>query len=150
MVHSAAGREAPLMLLRIAMSAALIVLSLGSPASAATEAAAQPVAVDDVINVTAGMTFTLAAPGVLANDQNVPPNAGAGWQTLPPAGLMLNGDGGIAYQVPKNASGTMTFTYCILDLPGSSAAQCISNNATITVHVASPVAVDDVFDVVPG
>ncbi|PZF81897.1 hypothetical protein C1I92_18890, partial [Jiangella anatolica] len=86
--------------------------------------------VDDSIEVVAGTTFELPAPGVLVNDENIAPGAVVQWQTTPPEGLTLRADGGIDYEVPVDASGTASFQYCILDLPGTPAARCISNLAT--------------------
>ncbi|PZF79476.1 hypothetical protein C1I92_31035 [Jiangella anatolica] len=105
---------------------------------------------DDSIEVVAGTTFELPAPGVLVNDENIAPGAVVQWQTTPPEGLTLRADGGIDYEVPVDASGTASFQYCILDLPGTPAARCISNLATVTVHIASPVLVDDSIEVVAG
>ena len=124
---------------------ALVLLVTANPAHAAA-----PVAVDDTISAVAGTTFTLPAPGVLANDTDVPPGAGVHWQSAPPVGLTLASDGGISYVVPANAAGTYTFTYCVLDLPGSPLAVCISNLATVTVRVAGPHTVDDAYTVVAG
>jgi LPXTG-motif cell wall-anchored protein len=118
-----------------------------SPGAALAKA---PVTMDDSYNVVAGTTFTVAAPGVLANDTGVVPGAMAHWQTNPPPGFTLHGDGSITYVVPPGASGTASFTYCIVDLPNSPNAQCVSNLATVTVHIATPVVVDDTYDVVAG
>jgi LPXTG-motif cell wall-anchored protein len=122
-----------------------MVLTGGTPAFAAA-----PVAADDTFNVVAGTTFTAAAPGVLGNDSSLPPGAGVHWQSSPPTGFTLNTDGSVSYVVPKAATGTASFTYCILDLPGSPTAQCISNLATVTIHIASPVTADDSYNVVAG
>jgi LPXTG-motif cell wall-anchored protein len=109
-----------------------------------------PVTANDTYAVVAGTTFTLPAPGVLVNDTGVAPGAEVHWQTSPPAGFTLADDGGVTYVVPAAASGTASFTYCVVDLPDSPSAQCVSNLATVTVHIAAPITVDDTYDVVAG
>jgi LPXTG-motif cell wall-anchored protein len=115
-----------------------------------TVTVAAPVAKNDSYSVIAGTTFTVPAPGVLGNDENLAPNASVHWQSPPPQGFTLNDNGSVTYVVPVDATGTASFTYCVLDLPGSPQAQCVSNKATVTLTITGPQAVDDTYEVTPG
>jgi LPXTG-motif cell wall-anchored protein len=110
-----------------------------------------PEAKDDTYAVPAGMFYSIPASlGVLSNDTNVPPGTIASWQQPPPAGLTLNDDGGITWAVP-NTPGVYTFPYCVLAFPADPGRRsCISEDATVTLTVATPVAVDDAYTVAPG
>lgn len=109
-----------------------------------------PRANDDAVFTVAGNTLVRPAPGVLENDTGLPPNPVVHWQTPPPAGFALADDGAFRYDVPANAAGTYSFTYCVLDRADSPDARCISNRATVSVRVVGADLVDDEYTVEPG
>lgn len=107
-----------------------------------------PTAVPDAYTVVAGQTLTVPAPGVLANDLNV--SAGtlvAAGQSNGGSNPLLEENGALTWTPAIDAAGVHTFKYCIMR-PGPPA--CITDYATFTITVATPVAVDDAYTVAPG
>lgn len=95
-----------------------------------------PLVSDDNYSTPAGITLTVAAPGFLTNDTNVPEPA---WITFltsfaHSADFDLNDDGSITYVPAAGFSGTDTATYCIT----GDEDDCWSNTATITITVVAP------------
>ncbi|WP_223694129.1 Ig-like domain-containing protein [Leifsonia poae] len=99
-------------------------------------AASAPVAVSDAYTIQVGQTLSVGAPGVLANDTDVPPGAIAklvggtfsrGVGTLSP-------NGALTYAPSTNVPGTDVIAYCVADAGGT----CLSPNGFITVTVAVP------------
>ena len=125
--------------------------SLGSCASnkaTVTITVATPVANDDAYTTAVGTTLTMTGPGLLANDENVPPNSRAVSGGVFPANGMVqfDNDGGFIYTPDSGFTGTNTFNYCI---EGGGVGSCASNKATVTITVVAaipPVAVPDEFD----
>jgi hypothetical protein len=92
-----------------------------------------PVAADDAYSTTAGMPLTVAAPGVLANDN---PNGGGTLtaqlvSTVPSGTLTLGADGGFTYAPAGGFTGAATFTYSANNANGT------SNVAIVTITVGS-------------
>lgn len=114
-----------------------------------TVTAAPPVAANDTYTAELGQTLTVAAPGVLANDQN--PGGGALTALLieePVEGtLALNANGSFTYTSSAELPTQDHFTYVAQD-------GLTSNVATVTINVLDPngppVAVDDSYIVLAG
>ena len=106
-----------------------------------------PVAIDDAdYEVDAGATLTVAAPGVLANDDDTDGDT----LTAQFVGGALNGtlslasNGGFSYAPNPGFSGEDAFTYRVRDTFGN-----LSNTATVTITVTAvneaPIAEDDAY-----
>jgi VCBS repeat-containing protein len=104
-----------------------------------------PAAADDTYRTAEDTVLTVAAPGVLANDNDVDSTTlTAAVVTGPNHGtLTLNLDGSFAYTPAANFSGSDSFTYRASD--GSLS----SSSATVTITVSAvndaPAAADDVY-----
>ena len=100
-----------------------------STTSAANQA---PVAVDDTYTTAQGVTLTVPAPGVLANDSD--PDGDpiiVGMSTNPSNGtLILGADGGFTYVPNQGFSGTDSFTYMAHD-----PSDAMSGWTTVTITV---------------
>jgi len=109
---------------------------------------APPAAQADVYSVGAGATFTIPAPGVLAND--IDPESGpltAVVATNPGKGsLTLQPNGSFSYTSNPGFAGSDTFTYRASD------GTTVSNDATVTIVVTNtaPVAQADVYPITAG
>jgi VCBS repeat-containing protein len=103
-----------------------------------------PVAVADAYSVTQGITLTVAAPGVLANDSDGDgDDLTAVLDTDVTSGtLTLNADGSFTYTPDAGFAGTDSFTYHANDGTDD------SNIATVTLAVtnSAPVAVADEYE----
>jgi hypothetical protein len=95
-----------------------------------------PVVSDDNYSTPPGVTLTVAAPGYLANDQNLPELASIIFLTsfAHSSDVDVNEDGSINYVPAAGFSGTDTATYCI----EADGGDCWSNTATITISVVVP------------
>lgn len=114
-----------------------------------TSGPAGPVAVDDTYSTPAGTTLNVHAPGILANDTGVTSTEGSGIQAVPAHGLIaVAADGSFSYTPTARFIGTDSFSYCIAEKAPDS--PCLSNTATVTIHVTGPTAVDDNFTVLAG
>ena len=91
-----------------------------------------PVAVDDAYTTPPNQQTVVAAPGVLANDQDVPADTlTASLLSGPSSGsLTLNANGSFSYSPQAGFTGEVSFTYRVTDSDGA-----ISNNATVTLSV---------------
>lgn len=92
-----------------------------------------PVAVDDAYTGVENQTLTIAAPGVMANDENL---TGANVVSVvvadPSHGVVaLNGDGSFSYTPDPGFNGLDTFTYHLTD------GEFVSNTATVRITVAT-------------
>ncbi|MGV8049612.1 MAG: Ig-like domain-containing protein [Anaerolineaceae bacterium] len=115
-----------------------------------------PVAVNDVYETDQDVVLEVAAPGVLANDTDQDPYDVFTAETKdePLHGtLVLNADGSFTYTPDLGFFGTDTFTYWMTSVPGPEKVGTDLANpyidwatVTITVHLAAPVAVDDVYE----
>jgi Bacterial Ig domain len=109
---------------------------------AVAAAAPAPVAANDSYNTAYGQALTVAAPGVLANDNT---NGGGALSAALVAGpasgtVSLSASGGFTYTPPSGFSGAATFTYRASNTNG------LSNSATVTVTVGSaPTAANDSY-----
>jgi len=126
----------------------------GNAANAATtsfnivvKATAPQAVIDPVIgSVFQGKVLTVAAPGVLENDQSnvLPPNDGLTAQLVSDVShgtLALNANGGFSYTPAAGFSGDDSFSYKAIDSTGSA-----SNTVTATITVianTAPTAVAD-------
>ena len=99
-----------------------------------------PSARTDAYSVNAGATLTVAASGVLANDQENGTGALTTALVTPPGqgALTFGADGGFTFTAPTTP-GTVTFTYRALNSNATSAPARV----LITVLPVPPVAVDD-------
>jgi hypothetical protein len=105
-----------------------------------------PVAVNDAYSTPVGSMLNVTAPGILANDSGATSTQGSGIQAVPSHGLVaVAADGSFTYTPAARFTGTDTFSYCIA--PKAPDAPCLSNTATVTLHVTGPTAVDDHFTV---
>jgi hypothetical protein len=107
-----------------------------------------PLLSDDAYTTPLGTTLTVAAPGFLGNDANVPDSPLITFSTsfAHSSDFDLNVDGSITYAPAAGFSGTDTATYCIVgDGDG-----CWSNTATITITVVAPVIVTTPAAVTPA
>jgi len=95
-----------------------------------------PVAHEDTYNATQGLTLTVAAPGVLANDTDVDGDAIFALLVSAPAhgALTLNADGSFVYTPAAGFAGADSFTYRASDV----SAQSIPVLVTINVTPATP------------
>jgi len=91
-----------------------------------------PVAVDDAYSVLLDQQLVIAAPGVLANDQDVPADSlTASLVSGPSSGsLTLNANGSFSYTPQTGFIGEVSFTYRATDSDGA-----LSNTATVTLTV---------------
>ncbi|TMA65570.1 MAG: tandem-95 repeat protein, partial [Deltaproteobacteria bacterium] len=108
-----------------------------------------PVAVNDFYSVDKDTVFSIAAPGVLGNDNDLDTQAGGLTAMLvnPPANaanFTLNPDGSFTYTPAVNFTGADSFTYKTND--GSND----SNEATVTIAVLpannAPIATNDFYN----
>jgi VCBS repeat-containing protein len=95
-----------------------------------------PIPANDEFSTTPGTALTIAAPGILANDEDVEDNSLV-VLTTPVTGvahgtLTLNSDGGFTYTPADGFTGTDTFTYRISDGTDPS----VPATVTITVEAA--------------
>ena len=101
----------------------------------------------DAYSTVQGMTLTVDAPGVLANDSN--PGGGdlfvADFTEPANGDLLLNEDGSFSYTPDTGFSGTDSFTYAVTDGYNVSA----STTVTLTVY-SIPVAVADNYTAING
>jgi hypothetical protein len=125
--------------------------SAGAPAArpAALAAPGDPVASDDEYTTTVGTILTVAAPGFLGNDTDLP--AGSSYRRLADAdhnaANSFSPDGAFSYTPDDGFVGDDSYTYCIS--PSFGGGDCLSNIATILIHVVPlPVAVDDTYSTV--
>src|SRR5262249_23634009 len=102
---------------------------------------APPIANDDSYSSTANNPFTMASPGVLANDTDADGDTLSAVAMSRPAhgSLVWGADGSCTYAPDHNFAGADSFTYVASD--GTSR----SNVANVTIDVAStpPIAADD-------
>ena len=104
-----------------------------------------PVAYGDAYAARAGVTLSVAAPGVLANDADPDGDPLAAALASGPAHgtLALRADGSFAYTASAAFAGTDTFTYAASD------GRLLSGPVTVTLAVAAPnqppVAANDTF-----
>lgn len=120
--------------LSVAVAATLAIVA-GCLLVAASPAWAAAVAVDDAYGTASGTTLTVPAPGVLANDTGLPPNARATMASGVPANadaFQLGTDGSLSYTPRTGFNGTDTFKYCV---EGGGLGSCQSNAATVTITV---------------
>ncbi len=92
-----------------------------------------PVALNDTYAITGNVQRTIAAPGVLANDQDPDGDTltASGPTTSTNGGnVTVNADGSFTYNPPPGFTGTDTFTYTVTD-PGG-----LTDTATVTLNVA--------------
>lgn len=107
-------------------------------------AASVPTALNDSYATPVNTPLTVAAPGVLANDNS---NGGgamtASLETGPASGtLVLNSNGGFTYTPSSGFSGAVTFTYRVSNTVGA------GNVATVTITVSTgpvPTAANDAY-----
>jgi VCBS repeat-containing protein len=104
-----------------------------------------PVASDNTYDVIEGTPMSVAAPGVLGNDNDIDGDTlTAVLATAPSVGLLtLNADGSFDYDPQAAAVGSTSFTYFAYDGTANSAV-----TATVTLNInaavnAAPVAVED-------
>ncbi len=104
-----------------------------------------PVAAADAYSVNSGATLTVAASGVLANDNDVDGDSlTAALVTSPTKGtLTLNSNGGFSYIPNPTASGSDSFTYRAND--GSANSNTVTVTITIVAVNRAPVAVADSY-----
>ena len=104
-----------------------------------------PVAVDDAYEAELGKTLSVAAPGVLGNDNDVDGDGlNAVLDTGPTAGtLTLNADGSFDYTPTVLVAGTDSFTYFANDGTANSAVAATVNITIIAATNIAPVAVED-------
>jgi len=91
-----------------------------------------PVAFDDAYTVPPDQQLVIPAPGVLANDQDVPADSlTASLVSGPGSGsLTLNANGSFTYTPQSGFVGDVSFTYRATDSDGA-----LSNTATVTLTV---------------
>lgn len=101
-----------------------------------------PLALADSYDATVGSVLNIAAPGVLANDNDVDGDALTASVVSPPASgaLVLNADGSFSYT--PGTAGTVTFTYVAQDASSSSNVATVTLNVTASTNQA-PIANDD-------
>src|SRR3954451_13201652 len=117
---------------------AVVALVGGWVSLVASPAWAAPVAIDDTYITGAGTPLTVAAPGVLTNDNGLPPNARATSAGPIPASayaFSFGTDGSISYTPKQGFTGQDTFLYCV---EGGGLGSCQSNPATVTFIVTTP------------
>ena len=130
---------------RMTLVAAGLAIAL-APAAAASVGIAQaphanaapaPTAVSDSYVIQVGQVLSIPAPGVLANDTDVPAGAVAKLVggTFSRGTGILSPDGALTYTPGSNVPGTDVIAYCVADAAGT----CLSANGFITVTVAIPV-----------
>ena len=102
-----------------------------------------PVAVDDAYDAEVGMTLTVPALGVLANDVDVDGALMTATAVGTPSGLILNADGSFEY-TPAGAAGTVESFQYEACYPST---MCSTATVTITVTAANvaPIADDDAY-----
>jgi len=101
---------------------------------------------NDAYTVIAGEPLDLAAPGVLANDANVPTLAWVEFVTSPTHGRLTNsGAGGFRYISSPTFTGTVSFTYVVRGLGVSS-----NSEATVRIRVIPPLSIAPQLSVVAG
>jgi len=106
---------------------------------------AAPVAADDAFAASAGVTLSVAAPGVLANDADPDGDALSAVLVSQPAHgtLALGAGGGFSYTAAAGYSGADAFTYAPSD------GALLGATATVTLTVVAPnqppVAANDAF-----
>ncbi len=95
---------------------------------------AQIVAQNDAYTTTTNTVFSVAAPGVLANDTSTLPGVLIAQLITPPATgtLIFNGDGSFTYTPFVGFTGVITFTY------RAAQGAVLSNIATVTITVNAP------------
>ncbi|MCP5533464.1 MAG: tandem-95 repeat protein [Akkermansiaceae bacterium] len=109
-----------------------------------------PAADDDIYQVTAGMTLSVAAPGVLANDSDAEGDALTAIADSAPShgSLSLAADGGFTYTPDAGFTGFDSFTYHADD------GDLTSEPATVSIEVtepnAAPVANADSYSIASG
>ena len=98
-----------------------------------------PVANADAYEAQAGVTLSIAAPGVLANDTDIDGDLLTVSSGTYPTGIILGSDGALT----ATLNTTTQFTYEVCD--NSATQGCATGNVTITVDTTNqpPVAVDD-------
>jgi PKD repeat protein/serine/threonine protein phosphatase PrpC len=104
-----------------------------------------PVAAAETYNTSLNTTLTVAAPGVLGNDNDPDGNPLTAVLVTPPASgtLTLNPDGSLTYAPANGFTGTVTFTYHANDGTADS-----TPDTTVTINVTNntaPVAAADNF-----
>lgn len=109
-----------------------------------------PVAMDDAYETDEDTTLTVAAPGVLANDEDVeddPLSVVLGTNDVENGTLTLNADGSFTYEPDEDWNGTDTFSYIVSD---GSIDPALDDEATVTITVTAvndaPVAGDDAYE----
>ncbi len=120
------------------VAAAYEALAAQSPAPPVNTA---PTAGDDLYSVQAGVTLSVAAPGLLGNDSDPDGDALTAQLVSPPSGgtVMLNADGSFSY-TPGAGTTADAFSYRASD------GDLVSDTAQVAITVVantSPVAVDD-------
>jgi len=102
-----------------------------------------PVAVDDAFDVNEDATLTVAAPGLLINDQDLDSNPLTASLAVGPGhgSLAVGADGSFTYTPSAGFDGTDSFSYAVNDGTVNSAPAIV----TVTVHPVNhaPLAVDD-------
>jgi len=104
-----------------------------------------PVATDDVYEVSEDAVLNIAAPGVLTNDSDADGDSLSVAGSTPPANgsLVMNLDGSFSYTPNENYNGQDTFGYTVADGNGG------TDTATVFLTVAAvndpPVALDDSY-----
>lgn len=109
-----------------------------------------PVAMADAYETDEDITLTVAAPGVLANDEDVeddPLSVVLGTSVVEHGMLTLNADGSFTYEPDADWYGTDTFSYIVSD---GSTDPALSAEDIVTITVApvndAPVAGDDAYE----
>jgi uncharacterized protein YgiM (DUF1202 family) len=92
------------------------------------------IAVNDNYTVTANVSFTAAAPGVLINDTVTPPGTLTAELVTPPTSgsVTFNGDGSFTYTPAVGFSGVASFQY------RARQGAITSNVATVTLNISTP------------
>jgi Big-like domain-containing protein len=109
-------------------------------------APAAPVAVDDEYSTPMNVPLVVPAPGMLGNDTNLP--AGSSYKRIfdanHNAANSFSPNGAFSYTPDTDFAGDDSYTYCIT--ASAFTGDCLSNSATITIHViAPPTAVNDEY-----
>ena len=95
------------------------------------------VANDDAYSVIQGKVLTVAAPGVLANDEDIDENNMSALLKTPPTNgtVVLLGDGSFVYTPNPEFSGEDTFVYTLKTSPGITGTGAWQADATVTITV---------------
>ena len=121
---------------------------LSNTATVSIDVEPLPVAIDETYDMQPGGPISVPAPGVLANDVNVPASDIALFMGYPSNGVVqLDHDGSFTYTSNNGYFGNDSFTYCIT---APAVSICLSNTATVSLVANGAAASDDAYNTAVG